>query len=174
MKKLFALLAVLALSTVAVAQLAVPYSNNVFSATFNGTVSSKPNVVHDTNTDYDYNSNDAVHYEDVTVRIITHDIPVNNQSSDFYADHAALNGWVIDTTVDATGNTSRSSGLYKGLYPYTYTYMTRTGDDGIQYATRTRWIVVNAREAVFIKMTSKAADSDHDYWEKFENSLEIK
>ena len=167
MKKLFAVIASIVFSAAILAQASVPYSNNAFSASFNNTVVQAPNVEHETNTDYTFDANDGTHYEEVTVRIVKHDIPVNNQSADFYADNGQTEGWTIDSRP-----LSRSAGLYMG-HPFTYTLMTKT-TDGVEYWCRTRWIIAGPREAVFIQMVSKAPDSDHDYWQAFENTLEIK
>src|ERR1700683_2381695 len=165
MKKVLALLASVIFSIAVLAQTVTPYSTANFSAVFNNTVTADAPVQNTRSVANAYTSNDGTHFEMVTFRVVDHDIPVDYTSSDFYANNSQNGGWVIDPTVT-------TEKLYQG-HPFTYTYMTKTVY-GIQYALRSRYIIVNSREAIFIQMSSPAADSNYDYWENFENTLSIK
>ena len=174
MKFLSSILAVLVLSIAALAQYpegpntgkaTTPFSNAQFSATFNGTVTAKPAARNsDTSTDYTYVSQNDKVAELVTVRIIDHDIAVNYESSDFYANDDRTGG-----TVDADNITH---GSWNGA-PYTYTYRTFTYGS-YELTKRTRYIIVNSREVIFLQQVTVKGYEDQPEWFDFEYSLRIK
>lgn len=173
MKFLSSILAVLVLSLAALAQYPegpntgkanTPFSNTQFSATFNGAVIVKPASRNsNTATDYSFLSQNDNVAELITVRIVDHDIAVNYESSDFYANDDRTGG-----TVD-TENTTH--GTWNGA-PYTYTYRTFT-ENGIVLVKRTRYIIANSREVIFIQQLTYKGYEDRPEWLDFEYSLRI-
>jgi len=172
-KALFVALVAFALSTVASAQSTgtlTSFDNQYFSATFlNGpiTADAPSRNNENTSTDYTYWSETPAIWESVVVRIIDHDIPVGFTATDFYADAQASRA-----TSDGGTVVNRSTTWYQG-HPVTY-INTSFVENGLTYWVRARYIVINAREAIFIKMISLQADSNQQEWERFESSLTIK
>lgn len=151
----------------------IPYSTSNFSVMFNGSVQLMNNAVRSANnqsTNYTYGSQVGDVAQLVTVRFIDYDIPVTQESADFYAND------------DAKGNdvTNRSTGVYQG-HLFTYT-RTRVVEDGVATAKRTRFIIVSPREVIFISQITPFVDltnsaigtADQPQWIEFEDSLNIK
>ena len=148
-----------------------PYSNSYFSATFNAPVSvdSPARNGSNTSTDYAVYSNTPTVGQIVTARVIDHDIPVDQSSSDFYANDDTTGGTI----------TNRSVNTYQG-HPFTYTRRIYT-EDGVRLSKRTRYIIVNSREVIFIVeiapigVAGDAGDlAEQQQWFDFEDSLNIK
>lgn len=142
-----------------------PYTSVQFNATFNGSVNVSE-LMHNTakTSVYRlYTSSAAGVYQTVAVRFIDHAIPVDFTSSEFYAAHADLSGGTI---------TNQSNDVWEG-HPFTYIYVVFSAD-GVNYVTRTRFIIVSATEAIFISQTAPATADDRDQWLDFEYSLRIK
>lgn len=153
------------------------YSTNNFSATFNGPVTAnapKRNAAN-TSTDYSYYSFDAVTQvgQIIIVRFIDHDIAVSTESSEFYAND--------DTTPGPI--TNRSTDTYQG-HPLSYTRRKDTEYD-TPISLRTRYIIVNSREVIFVKQLAPFVDyttlpnggvglGDQPQWFDFEDSLVIR
>jgi hypothetical protein len=176
--KIKALFLALAFSVLAIAGMAgagtfqnTPYSTNSFSATFNANVTADAPVASDDNqsTNYSfwsYNPTQTVG-QLVIVRIVNHDIPVDLTSSDFYADDDRTGGTI----------TNRSTGEYQG-HPFTYTRRDYV-DNGVELSKRTRFIIVNSREVIFIMQIAPFTDGpvgsgDQPQWFEFEDSLSIR
>jgi len=173
MKFLSSILAVLILSIASLAQYPegpntgkanTPFAATNFSATFNGPVTALPMARQNTSTEYAFFSQNASVAEKVTVRFIDHDIDVNYTSSDFYANDDITGG-----TVDVANTVH---GSWNGA-PYTYTYRTFTLD-GFTLTKRSRYIIVNAREVIFLQQVSRVGYEDRPEWLDFEYSLRIK
>lgn len=165
-KALLVAVVAVTLSTFASAQ---SYDNSYFSAVFNAPVTTNTTKRNpdNTSTDYDFGSDTPAIAEWVTIRIIDHDIPNAFQSSDFYADQQAR------AATDSGGTViNRSQTWYQG-HPVTYICTARP-KDGKTYWIRTRYIIVSAREAIFITMISLQDDSNQAEWERFEATLNIK
>ena len=140
-----------------------PFSNAQFSATFNGPVSTDTfRSKSDTSSNTVYGSTNHNVDQVVIVRFVDHDIAVDHTSSDFYADD------------DRTGGTvaNRSSDVWED-HPFTYTARDFTLD-GVDYTERTRFIIVNSREVIFISQTRLRDYDDKNEWLDFEYSLRIK
>jgi hypothetical protein len=152
-----------------------PFATNNFSAVFNGPVT-ETTIQHATNTDYEYYSASDGVQQQITVRFITHDISVDQTSADFYANDDAAGG------SGSTGGivTNRSIDTYQG-HPFTYTRR-HSFANGLDYAKRTRFIIVSAREVIFVTQvvpfqdlsTTAAGNGDQPQWIDFEDSLDIK
>ena len=144
------------------------YSTNNFSAQFNGPVTAGPVQRSQDNqsSNYVYTSFDTNVGQGVIVRFVDHDIPVDQTSSDFYAN---------DDTSDGT-ITNQSTGMYQG-HPYTYTGRAYT-DSGTEMFKRTRFIIVNSREVIFIIQIEPKQNGNYltnqPQWFDFEDSLNIK
>lgn len=143
-----------------------PVSNQYFSVTFNGSIITDTSRSTDNqSSNYAYASMDHDVIQIVIVRFVDHDIAADYTSSDFYAndDTTGGPGAVIDT---------RSQDTWEG-HPFTYTRRLYT-DKGVQTSKRTRYIIVNSREVIFVEQIAPAAYADHDEWLDFEYSLRIK
>ena len=142
-----------------------PFDGAYFSATFNGTPSVKTYRSADNESSNTvYSSMTDTVAEIVTVRIIDHDIAVNYTSSDFYAND--------DRTGGTLDNDSTTRNVWCGL-PYTYTF--RNFElDGVKLVKRSRYIIVNSREVIFIQQIAVASYEDRPEWLDFEYSLRIK
>lgn len=174
-KSLLSVAIVLMLAVVAVGQIqypvnptpsgfqTTPYANNYFSATFNGVVTAGDGVRTDTSTNYMYSSSSHNVTQVVWVRIIDHDIPVNQASADFYANEDKVGGVITD----------RSQNVWEG-HPFTYTRHEYTNSSGVQMAQRARYIIVGPREAIFIMQIVPASYEDRNEWLDFEYSLRIR
>jgi hypothetical protein len=141
-----------------------PYSTSYFSVAFNGAVSTTTSRTannQSSNTTY-YSGSHGVS-QGVTVRIIDHNIAVDQTSSDFYADNDTTGG-----TID-----SRSTDVWEG-HIFTYTRRLYNAPDGTQLSKRSRFIIVNAREVIFIIQICPASYEDRNEWLDFEYSLRIK
>ena len=169
MNKFFTMLSVLVLSVAAMA--GTPFSNTQYSAEFNGAVSHSVDT-NPTNTTYDTYSFDGIISEEVSYRVVDHDIAATTQSSDFYLNDniQASNGTLIKSSQD----------VYQGL-PFTYGYFTYTDKSGVLTVQRERFIIKNSREVFFISMVYPASldatdggAATHDLWQAFENTLVIK
>ncbi len=151
----------LLLSVTAFAQQSTPYSTPNFSATFNGAVATET-ATHPNSVSYRYESSAQGVGQTVIVRIVNHDIAVNHESSNFYNNDDPTGGTVSDVKQD----------YYQG---HPFTYACRTYDvGGVSWTKRTRFIIVNARTAIFIWQISRADYNDTAEWTAFENSLIIK
>ena len=166
-KALFALLFLV--STLGFAQ--GTYNNSRFSAIFNGPVT-VTTVTHATNTDTNYTSVNGNVEEQVIVRVVDHDIPVDFSSTEFYRDRDASSDEKLMTEVN-------SNGYYQG-HPYSYGDVLGT-DNGVSYYRFERSIVVNSRTAIFIRMIRPVNESNNktaagavQEWQDFENTLDIK
>lgn len=142
------------------------FSNNYFSATFNGPVTdeTKRNSGN-TSTNYLFKSGPGTNgvYQIVDVRIVDHDIAADLSSSNFYADSDTGLGPVTD----------RSTNVWEG-HPFTYTRRVKTYD-GEEYETRTRYIIVSSRVVIFIQQFAPTSlDTNQREWFDFEYSLRIK
>ena len=155
-----------------------PYSNSYFSATFNGPVTADAPTrnTNGTSTDYTYYSisTDGTVGQMVIVRTIDHDISVDLSSSEFYANDDRTPGPI----------TNRSTGDYQG-HPLSYTRREET-DITPSVSKRTRFIIVNSREVIFVIQiapfvdytvpgnTTAAGVGDQTQWFAFEDSLQIR
>jgi hypothetical protein len=140
-----------------------PYFNNYFSVNFNGTVqtdSSRSDNGQSTN--YIYQSTNHGVTQVVVVRIVDHDIAVDNTSSDFYANDDRTGGTVDQTSKDR----------WQG-HPFTYTFR-HYQRDGNDLGKRTRFIIVNSRTVIFIYQIAAYSYDDRPEWLDFEYSLSIK
>jgi hypothetical protein len=141
-----------------------PYSTSTFSATFNGPVkvldSYRSEDNQSSNTVYSSVNENAAQI--IIVRFIDHDIAVNQESADFYADDDRVGGTI----------TNRSTGSWEG-HIYTYT-MHHYVKDGYALTQRCRYIIVNSREVIFIEQISSEDYNDQNEWLDFEYSLRIK
>jgi hypothetical protein len=150
----------LVLSVTAFAE-STPYSTPNFSATFNGAVTTSTDT-NPTNATYNYKSNTQNVFQAIFVRIVDHDIAVNHESSNFYANNDSTGGTMSSVTQD----------YYQG-HPFTYSYhMYDSG--GVSMTKRTRFIIVNARTVIFIWQISATAYDDTAEWAAFANSLTVK
>jgi hypothetical protein len=175
MKFLSSILAVLVLSIASLAQFpegpntgkaTTPYSTNNFSATFNGAVTAKSAERNSpTAVDYVYFSQNENVSESVVVRFVDHDIAVDYTSSDYYANDDRTGG-----TVDSS---STSHGTWGNGSVYTYTFRTFTFE-GVELTKRTRYIIVNSREVIFVYQVTRKGYEDRPEWLDFEYSLRIK
>lgn len=142
-----------------------PFSNNYFSLTFNGpvTTDAPDRNAANTSTTYSYSSFSNGVYQAAHLRIIDHDIAVDYTSSDFYADD------------DRTGGTieNRSKDSWCG-HPFTYTGRKVVNEKGETYFVRTRYIIVSARAVLFLVQVSSYSAADQPEWMDFEYSLRIK
>jgi|ERR1700733_3847729 len=165
------LLAVVGIAMASTGLQTTPYSTGNFSAVFNGPVTADPvsRSTDNESSNYDYYSFSAGVGQIVVVRQIDHDIPVDQSSADFYVNDDATGGTV----------TNRSNFTYQGhVGAYTRRiYMS----DGVQLSKRTRYIVVNSREVIFLEeITAIGSPSDpgdmaeQKQWFDFEDSLDIK
>ena len=158
MKFFRSILVVLTLSLAAMAQ---PYSTNRFTAVFNGPVAvdtySNPT---NTNARYISSTNDVA--QSVTVRIVDHDIAVDYTSSDYY----------VENQTGCESKNFLSKGTWQGN-PFSYDFCTYTNATGT-WTTRTRFIIVNSREVIFIQQSSLASYDDMAEWSSFEATLEIR
>ena len=168
------LLAIVGIATASPNFQTTPYSTNNFSATFNGPVTADPMQ---RSTDgqssnyayYSFNETTGVG-QIVIVRFVDHDISVDYTSSDFYANDDTTGGVI----------TNRSTTTYQG-HPLTYTRHGYT-EDGVQLSKRTRFIIVNSREVIFLEQIAPfvdydqfpTLDGDKPQWVEFEDSLNIK
>ena len=162
LKSLMLIAATLLLSVVSMAQ--TSYNNSYFGVTFNGgavTTTINPNDA-GTSMNHNYISENVDFRQIVDVRLIDHDINVDLSSSNFYADQDSKRGTVV----------SRSTGTYQG-HPFTYTFLKYT-ENGVVYSRRTRYIIVEPREVVFIEQISLMSFDDQSLWENFESTLNIK
>ncbi len=143
-----------------------PFNSVQFSATFNGPVNISDLVQNTAKTSQFrlYESTNKGVTQTIQLRVITTGyIAVDYTSSDFYANE------FVDGIEDTT---NRSHNVWEG-YPFTYTYVTKgKGDDAT--VTRTRFIIINAREALFLSQVSLASIDNRDQWLDFEYSLRIK
>ena len=141
-----------------------PFATNVFSATFNGPVTTGSAVRNstDTSTDVTYVSYTSLIAQGVVVRSIDHAIAVDYTSSDFYVNDL--------TGCDTKANISQGSWDNR---PYTYVFCTYTAG-GQTYTLRVRFIIVNSTTVLFIKQLALEADNDRDQWLDFEYSLRIR
>lgn len=139
-----------------------PYSNNYFSATFNGTVTTN-SYRGDQSGNAKYTSANQNVSQTVTVRIVNYDIPANQASADFYADN--------DCTLRGTIE-NRSTGTWE-RHPFTYIGC-KYIENNMEWFQRSRYIIVNSREAIFIQQVSRSSYNDQDEWLDFAYSLRIK
>jgi hypothetical protein len=140
-----------------------PYSVATFSATFNGAVAVRTQT-NTTSSDVIYTSNNGTVAQLIAVRTVDHDIAVDYTSSDFYANDDRTGG-----TVD-TANTAHN--VWEG-HPFTYTFRNFMYED-VNLSKRSRYIIVNSREVIFVEQVSAANYADRDEWLDFEYSLRIK
>jgi hypothetical protein len=138
------------------------YSNSYFSATFEGPV--KDDIERNpsgksTNHTYEFCCTNVD--QEVIVRTLDSDIPVNFSSSNFYAND------------DNTGGiTSTTTGNYQG-HPFTYS-LRRFTRDGKEISKRERFIIVNPRVVMFISQAALWNYDDSNEWSNFVTSLDIK
>lgn len=166
LKSLLLITVLFVLSAFAAAQ-TTQFSNNYFDVTFNeGPVTAHTPSQNDakTSTNYAYSAENDVVFQDVTVRLIDHDIPTDYSSTNFYADDSLKHG---------EKEINRSTGTYQG-HIFTYNCVTFVDDDGITYSTRTRYILINSREVYFIFQITRADYDDKAMWDQFEATLNIK
>jgi len=140
------------------------FSNSYFSAVFNGAVEAAAGQRNSANTSttYVYSSSNANVSQSVLVRIVDQNIAVDTTSSDFYANSDNTGGEIRTTSHD----------VWEG-HPFTYTFRVFTSG-GVEYSRRTRIIVVNSREVIFISQTVLNTYDDQNEWLDFEYSLRIK
>jgi len=143
-------------------------SNQAFDVTFagNGEVKTESGANDaGTSRSYAWESSTSDVYQYVTVRIVNHDIAVDFTSSNFYANEDLKDGTNTEL--------NRSTGYWQG-HPFTYSAVSFVGGNGATLTTRTRYIIVSAREVIFISQTSLASFDDNAIWQTFETSLNIK
>jgi hypothetical protein len=145
------------------------FNSNQFTALFNGEVTVSELKQNDAKTSQyrSYTSSSNGVTQQVLLKFITAgDIAVDYTSSNFYANQfVPVVGGVEDMS-------NRSQGVWEG-HPFTYAYV--SGEtDGVAWVTRTRYIIVNSREALFISQTSSGTTDDRNQWLDFEYSLRIK
>ena len=126
------------------------YSNDQFLATFNSSVTVTIEQKN-TSTDTIYQSFNHGVVQAISVRIIDHDIPVDVSSSDFY-----MNNDPLDTPITVT---------------YAYRQFTFSGS---VFSKRTRAIIVNAREVIFVTQIAAMSYDDQNEWFDFEYSLRVR
>lgn len=165
----FSLLAFAGIALASTGLQTTPFETPQFSATFNNTVTLEPASRSKDNqsTNYVYTSYSDTNTtgQAVIVRFVDHDIDVNYTSSDFYAND--------DTSTGTVSNTS--NGTYQG-HPFTYTAR-KWNESGVDLIKRTRFIIVNSREVIFIIQIAPDTNNsygDREQWMDFENSLNIK
>jgi hypothetical protein len=137
------------------------YSNDQFLATFNSSVTVTIEQKN-TSTDTIYQSFNHGVVQAISVRIIDHDIPVDVSSSDFY-----MNNDPLDTPI-----TVHSTGTWGGR-PFTYAYRQFTFSGSV-FSKRTRAIIVNAREVIFVTQIAAMSYDDQNEWFDFEYSLRVR
>ena len=137
-----------------------PYANNVFSATFNGAVTQATHA-ENTSTETMYASVADNIYQIVTVRYVDHDIAVDYTSSDFYVSN--------QTGCDSKTALSKDSW---GGHPFSYDMCVYT-ENGVAWSVRSRFIIVNSKEVIFIQQHSLNTVDDQNIWFDFEYSLRI-
>ena len=154
-----------------VAAVAQTYSTPQFAVNFTGTVnvsSFRNNKNTSTRTDYVAVSGNV--REEIMVVSIDHDIAVDLTSSRFYRDQDASAGETFVTNFN-------SDGTYQGhLFSYGC-FLSQF--DGVNYIRLTRYIIVNARTAIFISMSlpnpeERTSEGSLKAWQDFENTLVIK
>jgi len=143
------------------------FNSNQFSALFNGpvTVSGLEQNTAKTSQYRIYSStgdNGVVQVVELRYITVNGNIPVDYTSSDFYA-----NEFVGDGIEDVN---NRSQNVWEG-HPFTYTFITSADKKTV---TRSRFIIVNGKEALFIMQISPISANDRDQWLDFEYSLRIK
>lgn len=165
----FSLLAFAGIAAAGTGLQTTSYSTRAFTAVFNGAVTADDaqRSTDNQSTNYVYTSYSDANTvgQAVIVRFVDHDIDVNYTSSDFYANDDSSTGTVSNT----------SQGTYQG-HPFTYTAR-KWNDGGVALIKRTRFIIVNSREVIFIIQI--APDTNNSYgdqpqWFDFESSLDIK
>ena len=142
----------------------VPYSVPQFSATFNnGVAVTTYRAPTSTNTEY-FSTDSRGVTQDIVVRFVDHDIPVDYSSSDYYLNH--------DTFGGALSNVTR--GTYQGrVFTYGFFDKAPDGNGGFQ-SDRIRFIIVNSREVIMISQIAPEAVDDQQEWFAFEDSLNIR
>ena len=142
----------------------VPYSASQFSATFNnGVAVSTYSTNTATNTEY-FSTDSRGVTQDIVVRFVDHDIPVDYSSSDYYLNH--------DTFGGALSNVAR--GTYQGrVFTYGFFDKAPDGNGGLR-SERIRFIIVNSREVIMIAQIAPEAVDDQQEWFAFEDSLNIR
>jgi len=169
------LMSLLLVASLAGSAMAATYATKDFSANFNGVISvSEPNRNTDnTSTTITYSSSDATALEMVSVRFIDHDISVDTTSSDFYANSGLARTCPTNVATCRILDDRTAHGTYQG-HPYTYTLIEMTYlTTNTKYWLRTRYIIVNSREAIFIDMLTLEGNSQESAG-AWLNSLEIK
>lgn len=139
-----------------------PFSNNYFSASFNGPVTSAEIARSSTGSNWLYSSSSNGVDQSIQIRIVDHDIPVDVSSSNFYADNTINPGTITD----------RSTDVWEG-HPFTYTRRTWT-ENGVITVARDRYIIVNSRTVIVIQEMSLENLDNRNQWLDFEYSLRIK
>jgi hypothetical protein len=146
------------------------YTGTRFTATFNGPVS-VDTYNNPTNSNTRYLSFSGSMTEGVVVRIVDHDIDVNNTSSQFYR-ATAPSEYVLHPE-------KNSDGYYQG-HPYSFGSFSHT-QNGVSYYMYERFIIVDSRTVVFIWLeipvsedTDRNADNVNLRWSNFEDSLIIR
>jgi hypothetical protein len=151
------------------------FANAQFSATFNGQVSVSETRRNGAGTSsyQEYDSYESPVGQDITVKFLDHDIAVDLSSSNFYANGdfnriTEINGATDVRLID------RSTDVWEG-HPFTYTNVIFTVA-GKTYTLRSRFIIVNSREALFINQLSPSDldTANRNQWLDFEYSLRIK
>jgi hypothetical protein len=138
----------------------VNYSAPRFSASFNGAVKTwaKESDVKTSTNDY-YSSETSGITELIAVRIIEHDIAVDNTSLDFYIGQTIKNGGTVVRSVYSTvqGHPAVTALIHK--------------DDDSQ---RWMYIMLDARTVLVLAQTTSWSTGDQTEWDAFVNSLVIK
>jgi hypothetical protein len=140
-----------------------PFSNDYFSATFNGPVSTGSARQATSTTTAWYSGNNGV-YQYVVVRVVDHDIAVNQTSADFYADTDTASGGAIE---------NRSTDTWEG-HPVTYTGRKYTDPQGFVMFKRARFIIENSRTVISIQQFALYSLDDKDQWQNFVSSLKTR
>jgi hypothetical protein len=172
MKAMFAPLllvgAVLLLPALAGAQTPTPYSTPQFSATFNGPVTAEPPArTSTTNSSVDLYYSSRINGVQQIVAIRTTDsasyTTADFSSSDFYAQQIAATGALESSSQDH----------YQG-YPFSYTKALMSQQNGSKLVQRDRFIILNDRTMVFVRMIAPTDRDSDEVWLAFANSLVIK
>ncbi len=158
-KSFYLCVIVLLLSAFALAQ-STPYSTSVFSATFNGPVTtSSDRNGSNTSSDHFYLSSAKGITDVVDIRNLDGDIPVDKSSTDFYVGQATKDGSTL---------ISRQDGTYQG---HIYVFVVVTTTDG--RALKNWIIILNSRQVLFMVQADNGSAGTDD-WSAFSQSLNIK
>jgi hypothetical protein len=170
------LMSLLLVAALAGSAMAATYTTKDFSVNFVGevAVNGPANNTENTSITTFYSSSNETELDMVSVRFVNHDIPADTTSSDFYATETLARICPTNVATCRMLLEFESRSTYQG-HPYTYvvTEITDT-ETSVVFWVRTRYIIVNSREATFIDRMTTKANSDQESSGAFLNSLDIK